>query len=67
LGCREFACSFKLADPENGLPAINETRDLGFMLYDMDYSQDEPAPQFFRALINKGIINVNRKEITIRG
>ena len=37
LGCREFACDFRLLDTTQ--PQINtvaETRDLGWMLYDMD-------------------------------
>jgi CRISPR-associated protein Cas5d len=37
LGCREFAATFKLVDPE-GTPEIPipETRDLGYMLYDLE-------------------------------
>jgi len=70
LGCREFSCDFKLVDPETE-PAIsiNETRDLGFMLYDMDFEQDtyNPVPKFFRAVIEKGIINTDRREIEVRG
>ncbi|TVQ85811.1 MAG: type I-C CRISPR-associated protein Cas5, partial [Micavibrio sp.] len=39
LGCREFPCSFQLVEnAENEAPPIDETRDLGWMLYDMDYS-----------------------------
>jgi CRISPR-associated protein Cas5d len=39
---------------------IIDTRDLGFMLYDLDFqkSRQEPAPAFFRAYMNNGIINV---------
>ncbi len=60
LGCREFSCYFKLVDPEKE-PAtpIPETRDLGFMLYDMDYSDEKDIkPAFFRAKIENGVINV---------
>ena len=60
LGCREFSCYFKLVDPEKE-PAtpISETRDLGFMLYDMDYSDEKDIkPAFFRAKIENGVINV---------
>jgi CRISPR-associated protein Cas5d len=70
LGCREFACDFRLVDPK-AEPAvlIDETRDLGFMLYDMDYEQDEsdPTPKFFRASINKGVVNTDRREVEVRG
>jgi CRISPR-associated protein Cas5d len=49
LGCREFAAEFKMADPGASQPtAIHETRDLGYMLYDMDYSNAaDPKPRFF--------------------
>ena len=68
LGCREFSCFFKLVDPEKELAtSISETRDLGFMLYDMDYSgiknpekigPDDIQPRFFRAKIENGVVNV---------
>lgn len=70
LGCREFACDFRLIDPQ-AEPAklIDETRDLGFMLYDMDFEKDpiNPMPLFFRAKIDRGIINTDRREVDIRG
>lgn len=70
LGCREFACDFRLIDPKTEPAAlIDETRDLGFMLYDMDFDQDEndPKPQFFRARIDKGVVNTNRRQVEVRG
>lgn len=71
LGCREFACDFKLVkNPlEQPIKTIDETRDLGYMLYDMDFTQDitNPAPMFFRAQMKDGVINTNRKEVEVRG
>ncbi len=70
FGCREFACDFRLVNPtEETVEPIAETRDLGFMLYDMDFDQDvnNPAPQFFRAHIDRGIINTDRREVEVRG
>lgn len=60
LGCREFSCSFTLVDPEMaGEAPIDETRDLGFMLYDLDFSDpDNIKPAFFRAKLEKGAITV---------
>ncbi len=60
LGCREFSCFFKLIDTSSELtPPIDETRDLGFMLYDLDFSNPKDIkPAFFRAKINHGIINI---------
>ena len=48
---------------------INETRDLGYMLYDIDFSEDpnDPTPQFFRAKMQNGVINTDRKEVEVRG
>lgn len=62
LGCREFSCrAFRLIknpEQEEAQP-IAETRDLGFMLYDMDYSNpDNITPMFFRATMNEGVILV---------
>jgi CRISPR-associated protein Cas5d len=39
--------------------AIDETRDLGFMLFDLDFSDlSEPQPRFFRAQMTAGVIDV---------
>ena len=63
LGCREFSCDFALADEEDGVPAITENRDLGFMLYDLDYSDPAaPSPLFFRARMDNGRITVPTKD-----
>lgn len=61
LGCREFSCSFKLVDDSSveKLRPIKETRDLGFMLYDMDFSDPkDPKPMFFRARLDDGVVMV---------
>jgi CRISPR-associated protein Cas5d len=68
LGTREFSCFFRLVN-ENLEPSnpINETRDLGFMLYDLDFKTDpkNPSPIFFRALMNRGIILTDKKEVEL--
>ena len=60
LGCREFAADFKLVETEDPHPEpVSETRDLGFMLYDLDYCNPaDPAPLFFRARLVNGVIDV---------
>jgi CRISPR-associated protein Cas5d len=60
FGCREFSCFFKLVDPQNEKSSpISETRDLGFMLYDLDYSDEQNIrPSFFRAKIENGIVEI---------
>ncbi len=60
LGCREFAADVHLVDPaaEPATP-VSETRDLGWMLYDLDYSEPtDIKPMFFRAKIEGGVICV---------
>ena len=55
LGCREFAAHFNLIKKPDSLPELlDETRNLGWMLLDMDYSKKEPAACFFQAKLEKG-------------
>jgi CRISPR-associated protein Cas5d len=60
LGCREFAGDFRLVDKSSQEPPpIAETRDLGFMLYDLDFTNPaEPSPRFFRAKLEQGVLTV---------
>ena len=69
LGCREFACYFRLVNPGEELERpIDETRDLGFMLYDMNFEDaNDPTPQFFRAYMEKGVVKTDRREVGVRG
>lgn len=60
LGCREFAAAFRqVTDLASEPPPIAETRDLGFMLYDLDFSNPaDPMPRFFRARMDAGVVTV---------
>jgi CRISPR-associated protein Cas5d len=57
LGTREFPARFRLIESGESPPAIGETRDLGFMLYDIDHAGDR-ASLFFRASLNNGVLHV---------
>lgn len=61
LGCREFSCRtmrlIKSPETETRQP-IPEDRDLGFMLYDMDFSEKEIKPMFFRPVMKQGVIMI---------
>lgn len=58
LGTRECTAYFRLWEGEE-IPAIDETRDLGYMLYDMDYTDPQDiVPTFFRAQMVKGVIDL---------
>ena len=63
FGCREFPVSFRRW-PGGPIPTIDETRDLGLMLYDFDYS--DPAaitPTYFRARLEHGMLNTQNCEV----
>ena len=64
LGCREFSCSFEYIKPgdEQDRP-IDESRDLGIMLFDMDFEKSPlcPPPLFFHAQMVNGVIEVPHK------
>ncbi len=74
LGCREFSAHFELL-PGEVAGTIPDTRDLGWMLYDMrhDVSQDNGNhvhtctevchPSFFRAHLVKGVIDLSKAEV----
>lgn len=71
LGTREFSAMFRLVktnEPNSKEPSpIDETRDLGIMLYDMDFTDSKKTEaMFYRVQMNKGIIIVpelNSKDI----
>ena len=65
LGTREFSASFRLVDTENDIldNPIQESRDLGLMLYDMDFEKnvEKPDAMFYRAKMENGVIIVPPK------
>ena len=75
LGCREFSAHFKLVLPnEQALEPMNETRNLGWMLFDMvhDNKADKDhvhsctegcRPSFFKAIMENGRIDLRDIEV----
>lgn len=64
FGCREFPVDFEFIPKDEGpSDAIPETRDLGWMLYDIDRSGDEPVPQFFHARMTDGVVDLREVEV----
>lgn len=69
FGTREFACGFKLIDP-NAEPfyvpqELKGERELGWMLYDMDFGAppyNDPKPLFFRATLRNGVLEVPERD-----
>ena len=57
LGMREFPADFELVE---AFPAaLPETRDLGWMLHDIDYANGRTSV-FYRARMEEGVIDVRR-------
>jgi CRISPR-associated protein Cas5d len=70
LGTREFPATFRLLEDggivESNLQANERSRDLGWMLHDIDF-KDNKTPRFFRATMEDGVIKVpalNAKEVS---
>lgn len=64
FGCREFPANFREWPADEPIPALPVTQDLGFMLYDLDYS--DPAnirSQFFRAKLENGVLDCRDVEV----
>lgn len=61
FGCREFAADFELVEgdiPSSKLPAADRDRDLGWMLYDIDFSKPDKPPMFYRARLDDGVLDI---------
>jgi len=59
LGCREFAAEF--GEPSGGEQPIDVTTDMGRMLFDIRYTDDESGrgdPVFFNGRLEDGVLNV---------
>ena len=63
LGCKEFPASFRRW-PGGPIRTIDETRDLGLMLYDFDYTDPQNiTPTYFRAKLENGVLDVRNCEV----
>lgn len=63
FGTREFPAAF-CAWQGDSIPTIAETRSLGLMLFDMDYSDPQNiTPMFFNASLEQGVMQVAGKEV----
>ncbi len=59
FGCREFPVNFEWADGDDIITLFQGKKDLGWMLYDMDFKNiQNPKPLFYRPEMINGVINV---------
>lgn len=64
FGCREFPVDFEFIPKDaDELPTLGKSKDLGWMLYDMNYSGKETMPQFFHAEMTDGKIDLRNAEV----
>lgn len=64
LGCREFPVDFEfIPQDQEDIKPIDETRDLGWMLYDMNYKNKEAMPMYFHAQLSNGSIDLRNVEV----
>lgn len=57
LGCREFPARFDLIEGDIPQSKLEGMCDLGWMLYDIDFS-DGMKPLFFKAVMKDGVVEV---------
>ncbi len=64
FGCREFPAQFRLCRDLPPCPEeLKGERDLGYMLWDMDYADPENiTPLFFRAKLVDGVLEIPRRD-----
>lgn len=66
FGTREFPVRFCLCEEEEIHTAYEEQeeKDLGYMIWDMDYSDPENIqPMFFRAVLKRGVLDLRDCEV----
>ena len=66
FGCREFPVNFSLCEEEkiDSWYENDDYKDLGYMLYDIDYSNPRDLqPMFFRAIMRNGVIDLEDCEV----
>lgn len=66
FGCREFPANFALYEEKDVSTAYDnvEEKDLGFMLFDMDYTDKQDIrPMFFRAVMRYGVLDLQDCEV----
>lgn len=68
FGCRECPVDFRLLDAEKSVKPIPDSKNFGWMLYGMNYHDDEvqrklPTPRYFEAKMVNGVIDLRDCEV----
>jgi CRISPR-associated protein Cas5d len=66
LGTREFPAKVMIIEDKGAIPTspLRGKRDLGYMLYDLDFSnQRDIKPTFFKAQMQDGVLDLTSVEV----
>ncbi len=66
LGTREFPAKVEIIEDKHEIPrsTLSGRRDLGWMLYDLDFSNPRDIkPQFFKAEMQDGVLDLRKVEV----
>ena len=64
FGCREFPVAFRPWDGDKPQGFEQGIRELGYMLYDIDFSDPSNLkPQFFKARLVDGVLDITDIEV----
>lgn len=66
LGCREFPATIELWDEVKHPPLATETRELGWMLHDIEFGPQNQA-RFFAAKLERGVMSVPEWQSSVAG
>jgi CRISPR-associated protein Cas5d len=66
LGCREFPATIELWDVAKFPPLATETRELGWMLHDIDFGPQNQA-RFFPAQLKQGVMSIPEWQSSVAG
>ncbi len=65
FGNREFPVHFSLVNDDDNITTIEASKDLGWMLYDIDFSKNM-APRFFKAELVAGTVTLPSWEVVMK-
>ena len=63
LGVREFPAKFALYEEKEVKTALTGEKDLGYMLFDLEYQKESIEPMFFHAILKDGVLDLTDCEV----
>lgn len=61
FGSKEYPAQIEPYSSRSTKTAYQGVKDLGYMLYDFDYTYPEPRPMFFRAVLRDGVLDIKKQ------